>query len=104
MTNFDPVTPVADSVCLGHRLAHPTPRVHRRVRILHRRVGSAKTRDWTRCLRTDLDLLDENLFDRIWNGRRDRNCHALPVRNQLEPVHGGRGSKCVVAVVRVRKV
>jgi hypothetical protein len=55
-------------VCRGDLLAHPVVGVNGRSRRLHRRRGGRKPRDrWIR-LRSDIHLLDEDIFDRVQHG------------------------------------
>ena len=53
------------------------------------------------CLRPHLDVLDQDLFDRVRHGRGHRRRNALPDRDQLEPLRG-HGRQCAVAAVRLR--
>ena len=57
--------------------------------------------DRTRGLCPHLDVLDQDLFDRIRHGRGHRHCHAVPDRNELEPLLGC-DRECAVAAVRLR--
>ena len=82
-------------------LAHPAAGLHGRACLFHRRAGGPPACDRTRCLRPHLDVLDQDLFDRVRHGRGHRRRHALPDRHQLEPLRG-RDRQCAVAAVRLR--
>jgi hypothetical protein len=89
------------SVCLGDRLAHSPPGFHRRAGLFHRRAGRAPACDRAQGLCPHLDVLDQDILDRVRDGRGHRYRHAVPVRHQLEPLLG-RYRECALAAVRLR--
>src|SRR3954469_18620089 len=93
--------PVSVAIRLGHRLAHSAAGFHRRSGCLYRGAGGTQFFHGAPSLSPHLDVLDQDFFHLLRDGRGHGHCHALSVRHQLEPLFG-RHRQCPVAALRLR--
>lgn len=81
--------PVAPSVRVGHRAAHPAARAHRGARVLRRDARGARMGDGPRRLPASFRVLAADLRGVVRDGRGVGDRDAVPVRHELEPLRRG---------------